>query len=144
MNGKSSKVYTAVDWGLLILRVGIGLMFIYHGYAKMFGGPHKWVEVGQAIGLLGITFAPLFWGFMCAFAEFFGGIFLSIGLATRMYAFLLIINMLVAANMHLRMGQGVGAASHAIEMGVVFVSLLIMGAGRLSLDAFFRSRLAAK
>jgi putative oxidoreductase len=137
-------VYTAVDWGLLILRVGIGIMFIVHGYSKMFAGPQKWLDLGQTMGLLGIHFAPVFWGCMCAFAEFFGGIFLIIGLATRMYAFLLFINMLVAANMHFRMGQGVGTASHAIELGVVFVSLLIMGAGRLSLDTFFRTRLAAK
>lgn len=29
------------DVGLLILRVGIGLMFMIHGFPKLFGGPEK-------------------------------------------------------------------------------------------------------
>ncbi|WP_369811116.1 DoxX family membrane protein [Hymenobacter mellowenesis] len=31
--------YPAHDFGLLIIRVGIGLMFMLHGYPKLTGGP---------------------------------------------------------------------------------------------------------
>ena len=56
--------------GLLVLRIGIGLMFILHGAPKLFGGPEKWGQIGGAMSSLGIGFAPAFWGFMAAVSEF--------------------------------------------------------------------------
>ena len=44
--------------GLLIMRVGIGILFIYHGYPKITGGPETWSGVGAAMGTFGISFAP--------------------------------------------------------------------------------------
>jgi putative oxidoreductase len=32
--------------GLLIIRVGLGVMFIYHGYPKLMGGVKEWTELG--------------------------------------------------------------------------------------------------
>ena len=123
------------DWGLLLMRIGLGIMFIWHGYGKMFGGPEMWKSLGMAMSAWGITFAPVFWGFMASFAEFFGGIFLLLGLAFRPYCVLLVINMAVAASMHLAKGQGLSVASHAVELGIVFLGLALIGSGRLSLDA---------
>jgi putative oxidoreductase len=40
----------------------------------------------------------------------------------------------VAANMHLGKGEGILAASHAIELGILFFSLLFIGPGRYSVD----------
>ena len=36
--------------GLLILRIGFGCMFLFHGLPKLFGGPEKWEKVGAAMG----------------------------------------------------------------------------------------------
>ncbi len=33
------------DAGLLILRIGIGIMFLYHGAPKLIGGPEKWEKL---------------------------------------------------------------------------------------------------
>jgi putative oxidoreductase len=41
----------------------------------------------------------------------------------------------VAASVHLANGEGIMGASHAIELGIVFVSLILVGPGRFSLDA---------
>ena len=71
------------DEGLLILRIGLGIMFILHGLPKMMGGPEQWAGLGMAMGNLGITFAPAFWGFMAAFAELVGGICLLLGIMLR-------------------------------------------------------------
>lgn len=51
------------DLGLLLLRIGFGLMFIYYGWPKIMGGPPAWAKLGGAVGDFGITFAPAFWGF---------------------------------------------------------------------------------
>ena len=40
------------DQGLLILRIGLGLMFIYHGWPKIHAGPHLWHILGMATELV--------------------------------------------------------------------------------------------
>jgi putative oxidoreductase len=122
------------DMGLLILRIGIGVMFLYHGAPKMFGGPENWTGLGQAMSTFGIHFLPGFWGFMSAFAEFFGGILIILGLFFRPACILLTINLMVATSMHLNRGDGLAVASHAIEDGIVFLSLILIGLGKYSLD----------
>lgn len=126
--------------GLLILRIGLGIMFILHGYPKMFGGPDTWVEVGTAMQYLGIDVAPMFFGFMAGVAEFFGGIFLLLGLFFTPSVSLLLVVMLVATAKHLGSGDGFANYSHSIEMAIVFVSLLFTGAGRYSLDRKLQKR----
>jgi len=125
---------TAPNLGLLIMRMGIGLMFIIHGYPKIMAGPGLWEMLGGQMGMLGIHFGLTFWGFMAAFAEAFGGLFLLLGLFTRPAAFLMLFTMMMAALMHLGKGDGLEGASHAIELGIVFLGILIAGAGKYSLD----------
>jgi putative oxidoreductase len=132
-----------IDAGLLLLRIGIGVMFMLHGWPKIAGGPERWAQVGQAVGHLGIHVAPAFWGFLAACSEFFGGLCLLLGLGTRIAAVMMAGTMAVAATMHLRQGDGIQVASHAIEAGVVFLSLLLLGAGRHSLDHRLRRRRGA-
>lgn len=56
------------DFGMLVLRLGIGASFIiHHGYDKI-ADPGRWKGLGQQMSLLGIDFLPEFWGFMAAFA----------------------------------------------------------------------------
>jgi putative oxidoreductase len=122
------------DIGVLILRVGLGIMFILHGYPKMFGGPDTWVQVGSAVEALGINFAPMFFGFMAGVAEFFGGIFLLLGLFFIPSVALMLCVMIVATANHLANGDPFSSYSHSIELGIVFLSLLLVGPGRYSAD----------
>ena len=103
------------DEGLLFLRLGLGIMFILHGWPKMLGGPEQWAGLGMAMGNLGIGFAPVFWGFMAAFAELVGGACLILGFMPRIACGLLFITMAVATVFHLKKGDGVMVASHATE-----------------------------
>jgi len=66
--------------GLMIIRLGLGIAFMIHGAPILMGGPEKWQVLGGAMGYLGINFLPTFWGFMAAFSEFFGALFLILGL----------------------------------------------------------------
>ena|ERR1700712_3593370 len=120
--------------GLLIMRVGLGAMFVYHGYPKVLGGPDKWAEIGSTTKYVGITFLPTFWGFMAACSETFGGFLLVIGLAFRPVCLLLLCTLGVAVAMHLKTGQGLEQASHAIEDALVFAGLLFVGPGKYSVD----------
>jgi putative oxidoreductase len=115
--------------GFMILRLGIGAMFIYHGYGMLAGGPALWAKVGAATTYIGIKFAPVFFGFLAALAEFGGGICLITGVFFREACFFMFFTMLVASNMHLRTGDGFNVASHAIEAGILFLSLIFIGPG---------------
>ncbi|WP_295648320.1 DoxX family protein [uncultured Mucilaginibacter sp.] len=128
-----SKLGKYKNTGLLFMRVGLGVMFVYHGYPKLLGGPHKWTALGGAAKLIGIHFLPVVWGFLSACTETFGGFLLVIGLAFRPVCLLLLINMVVAA-LFTYSGEGLMAASHAIEDGVVFLGLLFVGPGSYSVD----------
>lgn len=120
--------------GLLILRVGLGVMMITHGFPKLSGGPTGWEGLGGSMKVIGIDFLPVFWGFMAAVAEAVGGLFLILGLFFRPVNVLLVITMLIAALVHFGKGDGLSGASHAIELGIVFFSLLFIGPGKYSID----------
>jgi len=122
------------DFGLLFLRIGIGIMYLYHGYPKVMGGPEKWEKLGTAMQFVGVSAMPVFWGFMAAMSEFGGAILLIIGFFFRPACIFLAITMAVAASMHLGKGDGLQVASHAIENGILFIGLLVIGPGRFSVD----------
>lgn len=120
--------------GLLILRVGLGIMFILHGYPKMFGGPETWSQIGSSMQYIGINFAPMFFGFMIGVAEFFGGIFLMLGLFFKPSVIFLFIMMLVISAKDFGAGNEFASYSQTIEMAIVFLSLFFIGSGKYSLD----------
>jgi len=129
-----------VDIGLLVLRVGLGAMMLFHGVPKLLGGPQKWEKLGGAMTHVGIDVWPTVWGFAAALTETLGAVLLAVGLLTRLNASLLLATMVVAAAMHLGKGDGVAGASHAIEDGIAFLTLLLAGGGRYSVDAWWRGR----
>ncbi len=120
--------------GLLIIRLGLGVMMMMHGYPKLLGGPEKWEAVGSSMKYLGITFAPAFWGLLAAATETFGGFLVLIGLAFRPVCLLLTFTMIVAASMHIQTSTNYMVASQAIEVGVVFFGLAFLGPGKYSID----------
>jgi len=126
--------WSSVDLALVVLRIGIGVSFVLaYGWPKLMGGPETWADLGQNMALFGITFWPVFWGFMAAATEFVGGILLMGGLLFRPVLGLLLFTMFVAASSHIAAGEG---PWHATEMATVFVALLLTGPGRYSIDAY--------
>jgi len=134
---------TPNDLTLTVVRLVLGIVFFAHGAQKMlgwFGGYGFHGTMGFFTQQMGIP-APL--AFLAICAEFFGGLGLIFGLLTRIAAFGIIVNMLVAIiTVHHVNGlfmnwfgnqKGEGYEYHllAIALGLV---LLIKGAGALSLD----------
>lgn len=130
----------ALDAGLLVLRVGLGLMMMGHGWPKLLGGPEKWGKLGGAMKSVGIDFAPEFWGFCAATGEFFGGALLALGLLTRPAAGILAFTMFIAWWNHVSKGDSFVSWSHSAEDGIAFVALIAMGPGRWSIDRWWARR----
>jgi putative oxidoreductase len=124
------------DIGLLLIRLTIGAsMLIFHGYAKLTGGPEVWMKLGGNMKILGIIFLPVFWGFMAAFAEAVASVLIMLGILFRPATALLAFTMLIAVLTHMNMSSWVfkpdwKGASHAIEFLAIYVGLFLIGPGR--------------
>ena len=122
------------DVGFLLMRVIVGAFMIAHGVGKLMGGPDRMEGVGESMEILGLGFAPLFWGFLAAITMTVGGFFVMIGFLFRLSCFLLFLTMVVATLTELDSGEGLLGAAHAIKTGTVFLGLLFIGPGRYAIN----------
>lgn len=129
------------NFGLLLLRVGIGLVFVRLGYNKLNGGEALWAQLGAMMGNLGIHFWPTFWGLCAGIIEFVGGILLVLGLFVRQWVVFMAFVMLVAAIYHAKHGDPWTVLSYPLAMLFVFLALLFLGSGLYSLDALIYKKL---
>ena len=122
-----------------MLRITLGALFLWaHGWEKLAGGTETWRHLGGAMKHLGITFLPVFWGFLAMIAETVGIVLIMIGLAFRPACLFVAINMAIAG-IHAWHGEkgitaAIHSASHAWELGVLFFSLIFIGPGKYSVD----------
>ncbi|MBR5998792.1 MAG: DoxX family protein [Deltaproteobacteria bacterium] len=126
------------DLGLLLLRVGIGVSVLafHHGYDNLVGGPEVWEKIGKGIvDLFGLNIPPLFPGVAVVIIVFLGTLLLILGALFRPVVLLLALVAGLSAFQQLNPAAGLAslnwtAASHALEMTVVFLALFFTGAGR--------------
>jgi putative oxidoreductase len=116
---------------LLMLRIGVGIAFVCHGFPKLFMGEAAGLSKGLAAAGIpgGVTAAKL-----SGTAELFGGLALIFGLLFRPATIILAFNMLVALIFHFSRGDSFITYSHALESGILFVALAVSGPGKYSLD----------
>jgi putative oxidoreductase len=117
--------------GLLALRLWIGLtMMLHHGLDKL---THFDKYSQHFVNFLGL--GPNVSLCLTIFAEFFASALLALGLLTRFSAFVLTINMSVAFIMVHKMAlSGPMPGELAFIYLAIYVTLLLAGAGKFSLD----------
>lgn len=140
--GADSLANSMTDVLLLIGRIMLGWIFVRSGYGKIFD-----------IAAYGATFPgrgmPAWLAYIAVPAEFFGGIALILGLATRYVIVVMLIFMVVATFSTHTYWTFTDAAQRRIQdsafyknvaMTGGFLFLFVTGAGRLSLDAWLAKR----
>jgi putative oxidoreductase len=132
----NTVLFMQKDAGLLVFRIIIGGMFMWHGLPKILGGPETWIPLGQTMKVFGIYFAPGFFGFMSGASECFGGLLIFLGLFYRVAAVFLCINLLTAFSSQLLQGKGLFKASQSFEDAASFLAAIFVGPGRYSLDHY--------
>lgn len=126
------------DVGLLILRIVLGIIFIGHGAQKlfgMFGGP----GIGGVTGFFGSLGVPMpgVMAWVVGFFEFFGGIFVLIGLLTPVGGVMIATVMVFAiALVHLSKGfwNGNGGVEFPLALLAAALALVFAGPGRYSVE----------
>lgn len=119
---KKSSWCTA-DAGLLVLRIGVGAIFIFTGWMKV-------SDLAGTVGFFGtIGFAP-FWAYLVSFVELVGGIAVLLGVYTRVAAGLIAVVMFVATYKLLATPQMLIAP---VSLLFSTVALNLAGGGKYSL-----------
>ena len=124
-------------FALLVLRLVLGTIMVAHGYHKVFGGLHHHAQTVANLGF------PAWTGYLSAFAEFLGGLLILIGLFSRVAAFAICIDLLVAIwKVHWNNGL-IGSPDHpGIEFpmaaAAIAFALIFFGGGAIALDHVLR------
>lgn len=126
-----------------ILRVVLGVVFFAHGAQKMLGWFGGYGYSGTMGFFTGTMHIPAVFAFLAIAAEFFGGLGLIVGFLTRIAAFGIAVNMLIAiAMVHGPFGffmnwsgsqKGEGYEYHLLALAMT-TFLMIRGAGAFSVD----------
>lgn len=127
----------AGDLGPLCLRVGVGVVFAWHGWMKYDGGVENFAKFLASLNVP----APEIVAWLQTVAECVGGLLLIIGLFTR-YVTLPLIAILIGAIWLVKVDVGfIVQAAPGAELDTALLAgllgLLFIGPGRLSLDAMF-------
>jgi putative oxidoreductase len=115
---------------LLVLRVCLGIIFVYHGYPKLV---HANAGMGEFFVMHGL---PAYLVPVAGILEGFGGVLLVLGLFTRPVALLLAIEMGIAI-WKVHSGHGYMAVKDyefPLVVGAACFALATVGAGVISMD----------
>ena len=114
---------------LLLLRVSTGIFMLTHGigkFSKLFGDEP--IKFSDPLGV-GVTASLA----LAVFAEVFCSLLLILGVATRAAAIPLLITMLVAAFI-VHGADGFKKQELSLLYSVIYLSIAIAGAGKISID----------
>jgi putative oxidoreductase len=126
------RLYAALHEGAeTVLRVVAGAFLTIHGSQKI-TNPFGAAEMVEGLGF----YPGALWSLLLACTEFFGGIFIAIGLLTRPAAFAGLFVLLVTVWFHwVTMGQGFSGAEKSLLWAAILLFFVIRGGNRHSVDA---------
>lgn len=131
-------IKTNESYGLLVLRVMTGIVFMAHGSQKLFGlfGGGGLEGTAKFMASLGLEPAYVM-AILSGSGEFFGGLLLVLGFFTRFGALnTLIVSLVALFSVHISKGffMSNGGFEYILMLGTASLALLIEGGGKYSLD----------
>ncbi|KAA0024479.1 DoxX family protein [Antrihabitans cavernicola] len=131
---------TSRDIALLIARIGLGIVFIAHGWQKVVTNGLDATKTGFTG--MGVP-APALSAYYAAFVELVGGAALILGVLTSIVSVLLLLDMVGAFfTVHIDKGIFVSDGGYELVLVLAIASLLLaaFGGGRFAVDALFRRK----
>jgi len=126
------RLYSSLhDGAETVLRLIAGAFLTIHGSQKI-TNPFGAAEMVEGLGF----YPGAFWSLLLSCTEFFGGIFIAIGLLTRPAAFAGLFVLLVTVWFHwVTMDQGFSGAEKSLLWAAIVLFFVIRGGNRHSVDA---------
>jgi putative oxidoreductase len=134
---------TTNEGTLTLMRLALGVVFFAHGSQKVLGWFGGYGFSGTMNFFTSVMHIPAVFAFLSIIAEFLGGLGLVLGFLTRIAAFGIAVDMLVAVMMvHRHVGffmnwygsqKGEGCEYHLLAIALA-IALMVRGAGALSVD----------
>jgi putative oxidoreductase len=130
------------SFSTLLLRLTLGIIFIPHGYQKLF---KKGVGTGATVNFFSTTSvpAPRIFTYIVGSIEFFGGMFLITGLLTRLIALVLSVNIIIGlitvklkTGFMTRLMENERIRGYEVNLALLTIGLVLvfLGTGKFSLD----------
>ncbi len=109
---------------LLLIRVALGIVFIYHGWSKI-------QDISGTMNFFAsIGFSGAFWTYLVAYVEFIGGIAMLLGVRVREVSVLFVATMTVAIYaVHFKNGFNVMVGGYEYPLTLLLASLAMIFAG---------------
>jgi putative oxidoreductase len=127
-----TKMLHRPNLGILLLRLAVGIIFVYAGYMKI-------TNMEQTITFFGmIGFGP-FWAWVAALVELIGGSLMIVGYLTQISGILLMITMIVALEKTFPQAGFTGSLG-VIMLGISSLSIAISGCGSYSACGMFHGK----
>ena len=121
------------EFGLLLIRVSIGVLFILYTAPALMGGPSAWTHFGAGVRNWGLHSNYQLWGFLGALSGCVGGVLLIFGLFFRVGVLLLLI-LAIGHAIGVTKGASFRFALPSIEICFVLAGILFVGPGKYSVD----------
>ena len=131
----------ATGLGTLLVRVMMGIIFIYYSGQFLFGifggqGMHMFTQMlaSDHLPILPTTV----WAYLAGITQFFGGILIIVGLFSRIVSIFLILNLI--GIIYVSHAGGFGSIDFQLSLIAISGLILISGPGMLSADAVIFGR----
>ncbi len=121
------------EFGLLLLRVGVGALFLIVVTPVLVGGHTQWTRFGSGMRYLGIHSHLQTWGFIGALLVCVAAMLILFGLFFRLGILLCLVLAIIRA-VSITKGTGLFIALPSLELCVILASLMFIGPGRYSVD----------
>jgi putative oxidoreductase len=121
------------DFGLLLLRVSIGVLFLIYTAPVLLAGPNAWAHFGAGARNWGIHSHLQMWGFIGALLGCLASVLAIFGLFFRPGVLVLLV-LAIGHAIGVKHGSGFRTALPSIEMCFVLAGVLFVGPGKYSVD----------
>lgn len=122
-----------MNWGLLVLRLAVGTLLMFHAVPALVAGPETWQGIGQMTSHLGVTQFFIQIGLAIVLIEVIGAALLIMGILGRVAAALILLTQLLILTVQLMAGHGISGSSTAILLSAILLCLSIAGLGQFRL-----------
>jgi putative oxidoreductase len=121
------------EFGLLLIRISLGLLFVLYTAPALLGGPTAWAHLGAGARHFGLHSHFQMWGLLGAFLGCLGGVLIVFGLFFRI-GVLLVLLLAIGHAIAVTTGSGFRVGLPSIEMCFVLAGILFVGPGKYSVD----------